>query len=89
MGTQGDIVLRSRVLIDGGTGDYRVSTEIYHPDTGDFSASGSIGNAYLIPETAILLIDGKILLTLRTCCDPSDLAEIYTRLPEYSALQGK
>jgi hypothetical protein len=43
----------------------------------------------LMPETATLLMDGKILLTLRTCCDPSDIAEVYDRVPEYSALQGK
>lgn len=70
-----------KVLMDGGSGDpdidVRPRAEVYDPDTGAFSVSGSSAYRGVVPATATLFMNGKVLVTLQYDGWPSELAEVY------------
>jgi hypothetical protein len=74
------LLASGKVLITGGvdTLGRLASAELYDPDTGSFSATGSLLND-LVDQTATLLADGKVLLAGGLSVDnPLPPAELYT-----------
>jgi hypothetical protein len=60
-----------RVFIAGGSRDRPTSTEIYDPSTGMFTATG---NLIMVPITATLLFNGKVLITGQSVAELYDPA---------------
>src|SRR5262249_32300567 len=57
--------------------DVRPTAELYDPDTGTFSATGSTAYPGSLTAAATLLMNGKVLITLWAPCYFSDLAEVF------------